>query len=71
MMRASKNLFLKIYFSNKEIEVTPYLMENMVYVWFDSQEVEFRYLMHPKTFSEYEIFIDNLEKETPLLAELR
>jgi hypothetical protein len=71
MMRATENLFLKIYFSNKKIEVTPYLMESMVYDWFDSAEVDLRYLMNPKTLSEYQDFIDKLEKETPLLVELR
>lgn len=71
MMRVSESLFLKIYFSNKKIEVTPYLIESMVYVWYDTQEVDLRYLMSPKTLSEYQSFIDKLEKETPLLAELR
>lgn len=70
-MRASENLFLKIYFSNKKVEMTPYLIESMVYVWFDSEEVDLKYLMSPKTLSEYEVFINKLEKETPLLAELR
>lgn len=71
MMRATESLFLKIYFSNKKIEVTPYLMEDMIYVWYDSEEVDLRYLMSPKTLSEYQDFIEKLEKETPLLIELR
>ncbi len=71
MMRVTEKLLLKIYFSNKKIEVTPYLMESMIYVWYDSQEVDLRYLMSVKTFSEYQDFVEKLEKETPLLVELR
>ena len=71
MMRVTEKLLLKIYFSNKKIEVTPYLMESMIYVWYDSQEVDLRYLMNVKTFSEYQDFVEKLEKETPLLVELR
>jgi hypothetical protein len=71
MMRASENLFLKIYFSNKRVEATPYIMESTVYVWYDAGEVDVRYLMSSKTLREYQSFIDKLEKETPLLAELR
>ncbi len=46
-------------------------MEDMIYVWYDSEEVDLRYLMSPKTLSEYQDFIEKLEKETPLLIELR
>lgn len=71
MMRATESLFLKVYFSNKKIEVTPYLMESMIYVWYDSEEVDLRYLMNTKTLGEYQDFVKKLEKETPLLIELR
>lgn len=70
-MRASENLFLKIYLSNRKLEATPYIIEDMIYVWYDTQEVDIRYLMSPKTLSEYQKFVEKLEKETPLLAELR
>lgn len=70
-MRVSEKLFLKIYFSNKKVEITPYLIESMVYVWFDMDEADINYLMCPKTYHEYRMFIVKVEKEAPLLAELR
>lgn len=71
MMEASKNLFIKIYFSNKAIQLTPYTVKNRVCVWFDRDEEEILYLMSPETYNDYKQFVENLEKETPLLAELK
>jgi hypothetical protein len=70
-MKATPKLFLKVYFSNRGVECTPYLVENTIYLWLDKDESDYKYLMCPETFYKYESFIKKLEKEAPLVVELK
>ena len=75
MQIANERLFTNIYFSNREILCEIYCSENRVLTWdknlFSPEIEDLVYIMNPKTYNDYQIFIRKLEKECPLLVELK
>jgi hypothetical protein len=74
MIRLNEQTFLRIYFSGLRVEITPYVPDDIAYLWnnsaFDGQEDDYVYLVSPKTRFDYMNFIENMKKEAPLLLEL-
>lgn len=63
--------FLEVYFSEKPIESAIYMLDDLIFTWSNNPfELDY-WLMSPKTLYEYHEFLEKLEKERPLLVELR
>lgn len=57
-------LFMTIFLNSKQIKTTSYMVDGVVYEWYNE------YLMSPCTKCEYEDFIEDIIKNKPLLLEL-
>lgn len=64
-MKLGEEAFLKIYFSNREICVDIFINDCSILMW------DNMCLMSPYGYDKFQEFVENLEKERPLLAELR
>ena len=64
-MKLSEEAFLKIYFSDREICVDIFINDCSILMW------DNMCLMSPYGYGKFQEFVENLEKERPLLAELR
>jgi hypothetical protein len=75
MLKISDQAFMSIYLSNRDVISEPYCLEDLALLWdrnlFCTETEDFVYIVHPKTYSDYCKFVKRLEKECPLLAELR
>lgn len=75
MLKISEGAFINMYFSNREVISEPYCMEDLALLWdrnlFCTETEDFVYIVHPKTYNDYQKFVKKLEKDCPLLAELR
>lgn len=74
MYKVSNDLFLKIFLTQRRIEVSTYCDDDVVYRWefFDQSAgdiVEY-YLMSPRIIEKYRDFKQDLENNCPLLKEL-
>ena len=74
MIKACEKLFLQMLISGKKVETHVYCEHDTVYFWESynatTDEVEFSYLVSPKTAVTYEEYVKKLQKECPLLVEL-
>lgn len=74
MFKATPELFLHMFYTQKKVCVEKYCTDETVFVWEEWDDmlgdVEISYLMSPKTAAKYTRFIKKLKKECPLLAEL-
>jgi hypothetical protein len=74
MYKVSEELFFKMLTSNKRIEIHNYCEDDIVYFWesFNPSidDVEYSYLVSPKTEKEYREYVEKIKKERPLLLEL-
>ena len=75
MLKISDQAFMSIYLSNRDVISEPYCLEDLALLWdrnlFCTETEDFVYIVHPKTYNDYCKFVKRLEKECPLLAELR
>lgn len=75
MLRISDEAFMSIYLSNRDVIAEPHCLEDLALLWdrnlFCTEIEDFVYIVHPKTYNDYCNFVKKLEKERPLLAELR
>jgi hypothetical protein len=63
--------FLKTYYSGLKVVYEVYMMDDYICHWFDEVSGCDIIVMSPKTYNDYCLFVKKLEKETPLLMELR
>lgn len=74
MFRANEKTFLKILFSEKDVEVHVYCEDDIVYYWKglnggDGNSIAC-YIMSPKTGIKYNKFVEDIKNSCPLLLEL-
>lgn len=61
MFLANREIFLKMLYSNMEIVIGSYCLEDHIYEWFDWKHQSFYFLMSPKTYKDFVSFKENLE----------
>lgn len=71
MLKATAENFTKMYFSGLRIQIEIYLMDNWVAHWQDCSSGNKMFVVSPQTHYKYLKFIEEFEKDRPLLAELR
>ena len=71
MLKATTENFIQIYFSGLRVQPEIYLMDNWVAHWWDKSTGIDLILVSPATHHKYLKFVEEFEKNRPLLAELR
>lgn len=75
MLKLTVENMRHIYLSGREVRQETYIPNDIAYLWdgsgFYEKDEWYIYLVSPKSFRDYRNFVDKLEKECPLLAELR
>jgi hypothetical protein len=70
MLKASQEIFQKMYFSGFRVESTIFFMVDKVAEWQDPSSGDKMFIVNPETHYRYLKFIEEFEKDKPLLAEL-
>lgn len=71
MFEATRGNFLKVYFSRLRVQSTTHFMDGWVGDWWDWNNDDNIFLVSPETHYRYLKFVEEFEKDKPLLAELR
>jgi hypothetical protein len=71
MLKASQEIFIKMYFSGLVVQAQPYLLDGWIGEWWNNRTGENIFLTSPETHHKYLKFVEEFEKNRPLLAELR
>lgn len=71
MFEANEKNFLEMYFSGLRVHQEVYLLDGWIGCWWDSFEGITIYLVSPQTHHKYLKFVEEFEKNKPLLTELR
>jgi hypothetical protein len=71
MIKATTENFIKMYFSGLRVQIEIYLMDEWVGCWWNCNNGDEIYIVSPQTHHKYLKFVEEFEKNKPLLAELR
>lgn len=75
MIRLDEKGFLILYYSGVDVVSEIYAPDEIAYLWnknsFDFGKDEYCYIVSPKSRNDYINFVNNLEKNKPLLVELK
>ena len=71
MVKANRENFIKMYFSGHRVESAIYFVEDSTIEWYFNDRSIKVFLVSPETHRQYLKFVEEFEKNKPLLAELR
>ncbi len=71
MLKATTENFIKMYFSGLKVQIECYMMDGWVGEWWNCNNGDNIFLVSPSTHYKYLKFVEEFEKDRPLLAELR